>query len=167
VTLYICIAWRWLCERRHICVFLSEVKLSWLEYWNEFFFYCVVGYIVKEFIDAENRMHPLCNFNSWRAKSRINKWIQRLKYWIATVTYFNKMCLVTNSYSKLCREKSKRICIERYSLFYKPFYQRFYNKHNIFKYGSIIVTIPYFMTLNIVSPDDFSVRDEIYYVALP
>jgi hypothetical protein len=81
--------------------------------------------------------------------------------------YFNKMCLVSKSYSKLCREKSKQICIERYILFYEPFYQSIYNKHDILKYGSIIVTIQYFMTLNIVSPDDGSVRDEIYYVALP
>jgi hypothetical protein len=33
----------------------------------------VDGYIVKEFIDAENRMHPLCNITSLRKKSRINK----------------------------------------------------------------------------------------------
>jgi hypothetical protein len=76
---------------------------------------------------------------------------------------FNKICLEQNLAPKYA-SKSNRIyvCIKKIQ-----FNESFYNTHDILKYGSITVTIQYFMTLYIVSPNDDSVRAETCCVAVP
>jgi hypothetical protein len=64
-------------------------------------------------------------------------------------------------YHKLCTEKSTK-----FSIIYLIKHFRVCT-HDILQYGSIIVTIQYFMTLYFVLPDDGSVRAETFSVAVP